>query len=126
MPVQKQQKGDIVGRQLVVKDLLAYQEGAVVSRTLIDKQAGTVTIFSFDEGQGLSEHTAPYDALVHVLEGQVEIAIAGVRSHLKEGDMIVLPGGKPHALRAVTQFKMMLVMVRSEDKPSDLMAAPIG
>jgi quercetin dioxygenase-like cupin family protein len=124
MPVQKQQKVDILGRQLVVKDLLAYQEGAVVSRTLIDKKAGTVTIFSFDEGQGLSEHTAPYDALVHVLDGEVEISIAGQPFHLKEGEMIVLPAGKPHAVRAISPFKMMLTMVRSEDKTPDLVASP--
>jgi len=125
MPVQKQQKVDILGRQLVVKDLLAYQEGAVVSRTLIDKKAGTVTIFSFDEGQGLSEHTAPYDALVHVLDGEVEISIAGQPFHLKEGEMIVLPAGKPHAVRAISPFKMMLTMVRSEDKTPDLIPAPM-
>lgn len=125
MPVQKQQKVDILGRQLVVKDLLAYQEGAVVSRTLIDKKAGTVTIFSFDEGQGLSEHTAPYDALVHVLDGEVEISIAGQPFHLKEGEMIVLPAGKPHAVRAISPFKMMLTMVRSEDKTPDLVPAPM-
>lgn len=125
MPVQKQQKVDILGRQLVVKDLLAYQEGAVVSRTLVDKKAGTVTIFSFDEGQGLSEHTAPYDALVHVLDGEVEISIAGQPFHLKEGEMIVLPAGKPHAVRAISPFKMMLTMVRSEDKTPDLVPAPM-
>jgi quercetin dioxygenase-like cupin family protein len=122
MPVQKKQKGDILGKKLMVKDLLAYQEGAVVSRTLIDKTVGTVTIFSFDEGQGLSEHSAPYDALVQVLDGEVEITIAGQPFHLGEGEMIILPAGKPHAVHASTQFKMLLTMIRSEDKVPDLKA----
>ena len=116
MPVQKQEKGNVLGRQLVVKDLLAYQEEAVISRTLIDKTAGTVTVFAFDEGQGLSEHTAPFDAMVHVLDGEVEIKISGRPFHLKAGEMIVMPGNNPHSLRAITAFKMMLTMIRSEDK----------
>lgn len=115
MPVQKKEKGDILGRQLVTKDLLTYQEGAVVSRTLIDKKAGTVTIFAFDEGQGLSEHAAPYDAMLQVLDGHVEVLISSQPFHLREGEMIVLPANKPHALRALTAFKMMLTMIRSEE-----------
>lgn len=95
------------------RDLVAYQEGSVVSRTLIDKEAGTVTVFSFDEGQGLSEHTAPYDALVQCLEGEVEVTIAGRANKLSEGDMIIMPAGKPHALKAATRFKILLTMVRS-------------
>ncbi|UCH56786.1 MAG: cupin domain-containing protein [Candidatus Bathyarchaeota archaeon] len=97
-----------------VKDLISYQEGAVVSRTIIDKPAGTVTLFAFDEGEGLSEHTVPYDALVHVLDGQVEIKIAGKPYILSEGDMIVMPADVHHALRAVTQFKMVLTMVKAK------------
>ena len=95
------------------KDLVAYQDGAVVSKEVIRKPAGTVSIFAFDRDQGLSEHTAPFDALVHIRDGEVEIMIAGEPHHLKAGEMIIMPGGKPHALRAVTRFKMMLVMVRS-------------
>ena len=117
MPVTKKEKGDIVGKQLTMKDLLAYQEGAIVSRTLIDKKAGTVTLFAFDEGEGLSEHAAPFDAMVHVLDGEVEIRIDGSPFILKEGEMIIMPANHPHALRALSQFKMLLTMVRSEDKP---------
>jgi len=120
MSVQKKEKVHILGKKLVIKDLIDYQEGAVVSRTLIDKQVGTVTIFSFDEGQGLSEHAAPYDAMVQVLDGEVEIAIDKKPFQLKEGDMIVLPASIPHAVRALTRFKMMLIMIRSEDKKPEL------
>ena len=124
MTVQKREKGNVVGKQLVVSDLLAYQEGAVVSRTLIDKLAGTVTIFAFDEEQGLSEHTAPFDAMAHILDGEVEIRIAGEPFHLKAGEMIIMPANKPHSLRAITPFKMMLTMVRSEDKTPQFVASP--
>jgi quercetin dioxygenase-like cupin family protein len=120
MPVQKKEKGNILGKQLVTSDLLAYQEGAIVSRTLIDKTVGTVTMFAFDEGQGLSEHTAPFDAMAHILDGEVEIRIAGQPFHLKAGEMIIMPANKPHALRAITAFKMMLIMIRSEDKVPEL------
>jgi quercetin dioxygenase-like cupin family protein len=96
-----------------LKDLVAYSDGAVVSREIIKKQTGTVTIFAFDQGQGLSEHTAPFDALVYIVDGQAEIVIAGEPHRVKEGEMIILPGGKPHALEAVEKFKMLLVMIRS-------------
>lgn len=96
-----------------VLDLAEYQEGSVVSRTILDKKAGTVTFFAFAEGQGLSEHTAPYDALVHILEGEVEITISGKSLRLKEGEMLLMPANEPHALRAVTRFKMILTMIRS-------------
>lgn len=98
---------------LSLKELVAYQEGAVVSRTLVDEEGGTVTVFAFDEGQGLSEHTAPYDALVIAIEGKVDIKISGKDFHLNEGEIIIMPVNKPHALKAVTRFKMILVMVRS-------------
>ncbi len=116
MTVQKKEKLDIKGRKLAWNDLLQYQEGAVVSRTLIDKKAGTVTLFAFDEGQGLSEHTAPYDAMAMITDGRAEIAIAGEPFDLGIGDMIIMPANKPHALRALSSFKMMLIMIRSEDK----------
>jgi len=96
-----------------MKDLVTYQEGSIVSKEIIRKPTGTVTIFAFDREQGLSEHTAPFDALVCILDGEVEISIAGESHRLKSGEMIVMPGGKPHALKAITRFKMMLVMVRS-------------
>ena len=96
-----------------MKDLVVYQDGSVVSKEIIKKPTGTVTIFAFDRDQGLSEHTAPFDALVYVLDGETEITISGEPHHLKEGDMLIMPGGKPHALKAVKRFKMMLVMIRS-------------
>jgi quercetin dioxygenase-like cupin family protein len=90
-----------------------YQQGSVVSRTMMDKTAGTVTLFSFDAGQGLSEHTAPYDAMVYVLDGEAEVIIAGKAVTVRQGEMVVMPGGKAHALRAVKRFKMMLVMIKA-------------
>ena len=104
----------LVARVVDLAGLTGYQEGSIVSRTLIDRKAGTVTLFAFDRGQALSEHTAPFDALVHVLDGAVEITIAGEPFHLKAGEAIVMPANKTHALRAVSQFKMMLVMVKSQ------------
>ena len=94
-------------------DLVDYQDGAVVSRTLIDKKTGTVTLFSFAEGQGLSEHTAPFDALVYVIDGEAEVTISGKPFRVKQGEMIIMPANEPHALKAIAAFKMMLVMVRS-------------
>lgn len=96
-----------------VKDMVTYQEGSIVSKEIIKKPTGTVTIFAFDQDQGLSEHTAPFDAMVYVLDGETEILISGEAHQLREGEMIIMPGGKPHALRAVRRFKMMLVMVKS-------------
>ena len=96
-----------------VVDLVAYQEGAVVSREVVSRPTGTVTLFAFAAGQGLSEHTAPFDALVHVLEGDVEITISGKTQRVRGGEMILMPAGQPHSLKAVTRFKMLLVMIRS-------------
>jgi len=96
-----------------LRDLVAYQDGAVVSRTLLAKEAGTITLFAFDVGQGLSEHTAPYDALVALLEGEADITVSGRRFHLRAGDTLLLPAHEPHALHAATPFKMLLVMIRS-------------
>jgi quercetin dioxygenase-like cupin family protein len=103
-----------LGKVLKLKDAVSYQEGSIVSRTLIDKESGTVTLFAFDEGQALSEHTAPFDALVIVVDGEVDITISGNVSHLKEGEMTIMPAQKPHALKAMTRFKMALVMIRSQ------------
>ena len=94
-------------------DLTEYQEGSIVSRTLIDKPTGTLTLFAFAGGQGLSEHTAPYDAFVYIIDGEAEITIAGKAHFLKAGDTIIMPANQPHALKAVKKFKMMLVMIRS-------------
>jgi quercetin dioxygenase-like cupin family protein len=94
-------------------ELVNYQDGSIVSREIIKKPAGNVTIFAFDEGQGLSEHTAPFDALVHVLEGEAEISITGKSHHLQGGEMILMPAQQPHALKALRRFKMILTMIRS-------------
>jgi quercetin dioxygenase-like cupin family protein len=98
---------------LRLAEMIDYQEGSVVSRTLIDKKAGTVTLFAFDQSQGLSEHTAPFDAMVNVLEGEAEVKISGKPIAVKQGEMIIMPANKPHALHAVTRFKMLLTMIRS-------------
>jgi quercetin dioxygenase-like cupin family protein len=94
-------------------DLVDYQKGSVVSREIIKKKTGTTTLFAFDEGQGLSEHTAPFDALVYLLDGEAEITISGKPFRLREGEMIIMPAREPHALVAVSKFKMLLIMIRS-------------
>jgi quercetin dioxygenase-like cupin family protein len=109
-----QEKTDeLVGQAAALTELVTYQAGAVVSRTIMKKKVGTITLFAFDEGEGLSEHTAPYDAFVNILEGQVDITIAGKPHRLEEGQMIIMPANERHALRAVTRLKMMLVMIRA-------------
>ncbi|MCX6903684.1 MAG: cupin domain-containing protein [Verrucomicrobia bacterium] len=94
-------------------EVVQYQAGSVVSREILKKKTGTVTLFAFDEGQGLSEHTAPFDALVYVLEGEVEISISGQPHRVKGGEMIIMPAGQPHALKALRPFKMVLTMIRT-------------
>ena len=94
-------------------DYVSYQKGSVVSKTLIERKTGTVTLFAFDKGQALSEHKAPYDALVCVLDGEAEITIGGEAALVKAGEMLVMPADIPHALKAVAAFKMMLTMIRS-------------
>jgi quercetin dioxygenase-like cupin family protein len=94
-------------------DLINYQEGAVVSRTILDKKSGTITLFAFDKNEGLSEHTAPYEVLIQLLDGEAEVIIASKPSVLKTGELVVLPANSPHALRATERFKMLLVMIRS-------------
>jgi len=96
-----------------LKDLINYQDGSVVSREVIRKSTGTVTLFAFDKGQGLSEHTAPFEALVHILDGEAEVAISGKKYHLEQGQMVILPANETHALKALSKFKMLLVMIRS-------------
>ncbi|MCI5212430.1 MAG: cupin domain-containing protein [Candidatus Electrothrix sp. ATG2] len=94
-------------------DITEYQEGSVVSSTIINKMSGTVTLFAFDKGQGLSEHTAAYDAMVQVLDGEVEITVSRKPFQLQAGEMLIMPANEPHALQAVTRFKMMLTMIKS-------------
>ena len=103
----------IAGIALKLNDLVGYQGDAVVSKTIIEKNTGTVTLFAFDTEQGLSEHTAPFDALVYIFDGEAEITISGESNRLKEGEMIIMPANEPHALRAIERFKMMLVMIKS-------------
>ena len=104
---------NLIGNAVSLKDLVGYQERSVVSRTIIDKETGTITLFTFDEGQALSEHTAPFDALVYILDGEAEVTISGKINQLTEGKMIIMPANEPHALLAIKRFKMMLVMIRS-------------
>ena len=97
---------------LQLADLVSYQQGSVVSRQITKADAGNVTLFAFDEDQELSEHTAPFDALLHVLDGEAEIRISGNPFHLKTGDAIILPANEPHAVKAMSRFKMLLTMIR--------------
>jgi quercetin dioxygenase-like cupin family protein len=98
------------------QELIAYQEGAVVSRTIIKRKKGTVTIFAFDKGEGLSEHTAPFDAMVQIIDGEAEIIISGQSYFLSSGQMIIMPANKPHALKATEKFKMILTMIRDSEE----------
>ena len=103
---------NLAGTVLNLKDLVSYQTVFVVSRTLIDKSVGTVTVFAFDHGQGPSEHTAPFDAFVQIIEGTADITIDGYLHTVKEGEMIIMPANRPHSLKANPQFKMLLTMIR--------------
>jgi len=104
---------NLSGKVVELAGLSDYQDGAVVSRTLIKKTTGSVTLFAFDQGQGLSEHTAPFDALVQVLEGEAVVTISGNPLRLTAGQMVIMPAEKPHAIHAVRRFKMLLTMIRS-------------
>jgi quercetin dioxygenase-like cupin family protein len=113
--IQEDQMADVknlIGEVLNIKDMVSYQTGSVVSRTVIDKSAGTVTVFAFDSEQGLSEHIAPFDALVQIIDGTADITIAGSVHTVREGEMIIMPANKPHSLKANTRFKMILIMIR--------------
>jgi quercetin dioxygenase-like cupin family protein len=114
--VREKKKGIETGSVVEVAGLAAYQPGAVVSRTVIDREAGTVTVFAFDAGEGLSEHTAPFDALVHVIDGAARVTIGGAGHEVAAGGMIVMPAGVPHSLRAVERFKMILTMIRERPR----------
>lgn len=103
----------IKGRAIGLGSFVGYEEGAVVSRTIIDKKMGTVTVFAFDAGEGLSEHTAPYDALICILDGAAEITISGRAMKARSGEFIIMPAGEPHSVRAIERFKMLLIMIRA-------------
>lgn len=106
---------------------MSYQDGSIVSREIVKKPTGSVTVFALDEGQGLSEHTAPFDALVHVLEGEVEITIAGEAHRLQGGELILMPAQQPHALKALQRYKMILTMVlRPREQPSSQLSCGNG
>ena len=109
----KKRDVEIPAQPIRLVDLIEYQDGSVVSRTIIDKDTGTVTLFAFDEGQGLSEHTAPFDALVHILDGEVKVTISGKTFPLKKGEMVIMPANQPHSLQAIARFKMILSMIRT-------------
>lgn len=104
---------NIKGKVLKTADLIEYQDGSVVSREIIRKDTGTVTIFAFDKGEGLSEHTAPFDAMVQIIDGKAEITISGNKHILETGEMIIMPANEPHALKALEKYKMVLTMIRS-------------
>jgi len=109
------QTRDFVAEALNLESLVAYQKHSVVSKQILNKKAGTLTLFAFDKGEGLSEHTAPYDASVLILDGKTEIRIDGKLHKLKKGEMIIMPAGVPHSLKAVAPFKMLLIMIRSAE-----------
>lgn len=113
MVTEDKQQDNLIEKVFNLAELVKYQDGAVVSRMLINKKVGSVTIFSFDKGQGLSEHTAPYDAMVTVIDGEAEIIIAGSSYTVKKDEMIIMPANKAHSLKANSRFKMALTMIRS-------------
>jgi len=103
---------ELRGKVLQLRELVAYQEGTVASRMIVNNPSGSITLFSFDKDEGLSEHTAPYDVVVTILDGEVEVWVAGETHCMKEGETIIFPANTPHALSAVTRFKMSLTMIR--------------
>jgi quercetin dioxygenase-like cupin family protein len=109
----QQNEASIHSQPRPMAELVDYQPGAVVSRALVTKPTGSVTLFAFDKGEGLSEHMAPFDALVHVLDGEVEITISKQPMRLRTGEAVIMPANEPHALKALSRFKMLLVMIKS-------------
>ena len=106
---------DIKAKALNIEELVEYQDDTVVSREVIKKELGTVTFFAFDKGQGLSEHLAPFDAMVQIIDGEAEITISGNKITVKKGEMIIMPANEPHALQAVNKpYKMILTMIKSD------------
>lgn len=107
---------EIKGVAMDINESIAYADGSVVSKTLLDKKAGTLTLFSFDAGQGLTEHTAAYDATVQIIDGEADITIDGQTQTVQAGHLIIMPANIPHALRATKRFKMLLIMIREQEK----------
>jgi len=105
---------DLIGKAKNIETIIDYQSDSVVSKTVIDKKQGTVTLFAFDRGQGLSEHTAPFDATVYIIDGRAEISIAGDINLVNKGEIIIMPADKPHSLKAKERFKMLLIMIKPE------------
>jgi len=103
----------LIGKTIEMNGLVSYQSGSVVSRTLVDRKMGTITLFSFGAGQGLSEHTVPFDAFVQIVDGTAEVTIDGKAHRVSAGEFIIMPANIPHSLKAVEKFKMMLVMIRA-------------
>ncbi|MDH2902143.1 MAG: cupin domain-containing protein [archaeon] len=110
----KNQTGLKSAEAIDIAELLSYQDGAIVSKTLNNTNCGTITLFAFDQGQGLSEHTSPFNAFVQILDGNAEITVSGRRFRANEGQIVILPANQPHALNALSKFKMLLIMIRSE------------
>jgi len=102
----------LIGQALKLIDLVDYQDESVVSKQIIKKDTGNVTLFAFDKGQGLSEHTVPFDALVYIFDGEAEIIVDGKTNRVESGNMIIMPANKPHSLKAIKRFKMLLVMIK--------------
>jgi quercetin dioxygenase-like cupin family protein len=109
----RKDKENLLAKILNLQNLTTYQKGSIVSKTLINEKTGTVTLFAFDKGQGLSEHTAPFDAMVYIFDGEAKIFISKKPFLLKKGEMIIMPANKPHSLKAIRKFKMMLIMIKS-------------
>jgi len=105
---------DVVNKVIAIENFIDYKEGSIISREIIKKEVGTVTIFAFDKGEGLSTHSAPFDAMVQVVDGKVAITISGKENILKKGDLIIMPANEPHGLIAIEPFKMILTMIKSE------------
>jgi len=103
----------LIGKAVEMGGLVSYHSGSVISRTLVDRKVGTITLFSFDAGQGLSEHTVPFDAFVQIVDGSAEVTIAGKKHLVSAGEFIIMPANIPHSMKAVEKFKMMLVMIRA-------------
>ena len=112
MASEKNTSGIAAAEVMAALELVSYQDGSVVSRQIVKQEKGNVTLFAFDAGQELSEHTAPFDALVHVIDGEAEITIAGKSIRAKAGEMVIMPANQPHALKTITRFKMLLTMIR--------------
>jgi len=105
-------RDELKGKVLSLKDLVDYQQGTIASRMIVSTPSGSITVFAFDEGEALSEHTAPFDAVLTVLDGRAEVTIGGLRNYLEPGETIIMPANIPHAVSAITRFKMMLTMIR--------------